>query len=124
MADTAARLMPIDVEAAFLLATPIAKLPPLTDGFCQLVAETDRDSQRLAGVNVTIDRGTVVECVARLDPVPRNRTHGDAGAWLHAMAFRDLSPLRVSGDQDLSHRLVTGVHDALFSLNGKGELPS
>jgi DNA-binding HxlR family transcriptional regulator len=124
MADVTARLTPIDVEAAFLLATPIAKLPPGTDGFCQLVAETDRDSQRLAGVNVAVDRGTVVECVARLDPVPRNRAHGDAGTWLHAMAFRDPSPLRISGDQDLSHGLVTGVHDALFSPNGKGELSS
>jgi DNA-binding HxlR family transcriptional regulator len=119
MSETAARLTPIDVEAAFLLATPIAKLPPHTDGFCQLAAATDGESQRLAGVNVAIDRGAVVECVARLDPVPRNRALGDAGAWLHAMVFRDSSPLRISGDQDLSHRLVVGVHDALFSSNGK-----
>ncbi len=119
MSETAARLTPIDIEATFLLATPIAKLPPNTDGFCQLAAATDGESQRLAGVNVAIDRGAVVECVARLDPVPRNRALGDAGAWLHAMDFRDPSPLRISGDQDLSHRLVAGVHDALFSPNGK-----
>jgi len=119
MSETAARLTPIDVEAAFLLATPIAKLPPHTDGFCQLAAATDGESQRLAGVNVAIDRGAVVECVARLDPVPRNRALGDAGAWLDAMVFRDSSPLRITGDLDLSHRLVVGVHDALFSPNGK-----
>lgn len=116
--DTAAALTPIDVEATFLLATPIAKLPPQTDGFCQLPAETNREAQRLAGVNVAVDRGTVVECVARLDPRPRNRALGDAGAWLHAVVLRDPSPLRISGDEDLSHRLVLGVHDALFSPNG------
>lgn len=118
LSETAVRLTPLDVEAAFLLATPIARLPRHTDGFCQLAAETDGESQRLAGVNVAVDRGTVVECVARLDPVPRNRALGDAGAWLHAMVFRDPSALRISGDEDLSHRLVRGVHDALFSANG------
>jgi DNA-binding HxlR family transcriptional regulator len=121
MLETATRLTPIDVEAAFLLATPIARLPRHTDGFCQLAAETDRESQRLAGVNVAVDRGTVVECVARLDPMPRNRALGDADAWLHAMVLRDPSPLRIRGDEDLSHRLVLGVHDALFSTNGQGE---
>jgi DNA-binding HxlR family transcriptional regulator len=124
MRETTARLTPIDIEATFLLATPIAKLSRNTDGLCQLVADTDGDSQRLAGVNVAVDRGTVVDCVARLDPVPRNRAHGDAGAWLHAMVFRDPTPLHISGDEDLAHDLVTGVHDALFTPNGKGGLDS
>jgi len=117
LSQEAAPLTPLDIEATFLLATPIARLTPHTDGFCQLVAKTDGGSGRLAGVNVAIDRGRVVECITRLDPTPRNRAVGDAGTWLHAVINRDPESLNISGDRDLSCRLIGGVHDALFSPN-------
>lgn len=120
MSQTAARLTPIDVEATFLLTIPIAKLPSGIDGVCQLAAETDGESQRFAGVNVAVDRGRIVECVARLDPVPQSRVLGDASAWLHAMVHRDPTPLRISGDRDLARGLVFGVHDAAFSAQVTG----
>jgi DNA-binding HxlR family transcriptional regulator len=109
---------PIDVEAKFLLAMPIAKLSARTDGACQLAAQLDGDAKRLAGVNVAIDRGRVVECVARLEPQPATRALGSAPGWLDAFVRRDTARLQVQGDGELIRSLVHGVHDALFSPVG------
>jgi DNA-binding HxlR family transcriptional regulator len=127
-ADTAP-LKAIDVEAAFLLSTPIAALPSQTDGTCQLAAHTSGNGQRLAGVRVAVDRGKIVECVSQLEPKPRNWAVGSAVDWLDAVVRRDVGELRIGGDEELACGLVFGVHDALFppnanaNGNGNGRAP-
>lgn len=118
MQKRSACLMAIDVEAALLLAIPIARLPGCADGSCQLAATTGRESRRLAGVNVVVDRGQVVRCVASLEPKPRTWAMGDGRAWLDAVVGRDTEILRIGGNVDLAERLVFGVHDGIFSFNG------
>lgn len=117
-------LKAIDVEAGFLLSTPIASLSAQVDGTCQMAAHTGRGRQQLAGVRVSVDRGRVVECVAQLEPKPRNWAVGSTTAWLDALVHRDLGELRLGGDEALARDLVHGVHEALFSRNGDGRAPA
>lgn len=118
MSDLTTPLAPIDVETAFLLATPIAELHSRVDGTCQLVAQIDGAGSRLAGVNVAIDRGKVVECVAQLEPKPRTWALGDSHAWLDAMVRCDYGALHVNGNEELVNDLVVALHQALYRANG------
>jgi DNA-binding HxlR family transcriptional regulator len=118
MSDLANPLAPIDVETAFLLATPIAELHPRVDGTCQLAAQIDGRQQRLAGVNVAVDRGKVVECVAQLEPKPQTWALGDTHAWLDAMVRCDYDALHISGNEKLVSALVEALHRALYQPNG------
>lgn len=115
-----APLKSLDVEAAFLLAAPMVVLSSRADGTCQLAAHTGRNSQKLAGVRVVVDRGRIVDCVSQLDPKPRNWAVGSATAWLDALVRHDIRKLRIGGDETLAHCLIRGVHDTLFSANGSG----
>jgi DNA-binding HxlR family transcriptional regulator len=109
----------IDIEAAFLLATPISTLPPDADGVCSLVAETGNGSQtsngRHAGVEVAVDRGRIESCVTRLEPNPRNWAMGSTIAWLEALVHGRPRQLRIGGDRRLALSLIQGMHEQLFS---------
>lgn len=117
MPDLATPLTHIDIETAFLLATPIATLHARIDGVCQLAAQVD-SRQRLAGVNVAVDRGKIVECVSQLEPKPRTWAIGDTRAWLEALVRRDRGTLTIGGDEALVHGIVEALHDALYRRNG------
>lgn len=120
MPEASEPLTATDIEAKFLLAMPIARLSPQAEGACQLAAETECDPKRLAGVNVAIDRGKVVECVATLDPESATLAHGPAAGWLDALVRRDPAQLRIRGDEQLVRDLVHGAHDALFGAGPDG----
>lgn len=120
LAELTAPLKALDVEAAFLLATPMVRLSSRIDGTCQLAAHTGRNSKKPAGVRVIVDRGRIVECVSQLEPKPRNWAVGSAEAWLDAVVRGDLGELRFGGDEELARSLIQGVHDALFPANGNG----
>lgn len=102
----------IDIETAFLLATPIVRLPPDTDGACDLVVETGEGVT--AGVRVAVDRGRVASCVARLERSPRNWALGSGVDWLEALVHRRPERLRIGGNRDLAAGLVAGLHESLF----------
>jgi len=108
---------PIDIEAAFMLATPISDLPMHVDGVCSLVVELGNGGDgdgRQAGVEVTVDRGRLVSCVARLAPSPRNWALAPAVTWLEALVYSRPERLRVGGDRHLAYGLVRGMHEQLF----------
>jgi DNA-binding HxlR family transcriptional regulator len=109
------RLASIDIEAAFLLATPIASLPADADGVCDLVAETGNGSRRLAGVHVAVDRGKIASCVSRLDESPKNWALGSTIDWLEALVDQRPEQLRIGGDRHLASSLVCGLHELLFA---------
>lgn len=107
----------IDIEAAFMLATPISDLPPHVDGVCSLAVELGNGGDgdgRQAGVEVTVDRGRLVSCVARLAPDPRNWALAPAVSWLEALVYSRPERLRVGGDRHLAYGLVRGMHERLF----------
>ncbi|MDX6600801.1 MAG: HxlR-like helix-turn-helix [Solirubrobacterales bacterium] len=109
------RMAPIDVEAAFLLATPIVPLPLAASGVCDLIAETRDGSRRLSGVEVAVDRGKVVSCIARVGESPSNWVLGAAATWLGAVVHRRLEGLRIGGDRHLGCSLVYGLHELLYA---------
>lgn len=113
-------LKPIDVEAAFMLAAPRAPLPSRADGVCQLMAETRNGKRHLAGVEVTVDRGSIVSCVSRVEPNPRNWAHGSAIGWLDALVECSTDKLTVGGDQHLVCNVVYGLHELLHDPEKEG----
>lgn len=111
-------LSAIDIEAAFLLATPISPLPADADGVCSLAAETENGAGhgrgRRAGVEVTVDRGRIVSCITRLSGEARNFAVGPALDWCEALIHRRPEQLQVGGDAHLPNSLIHGIHAQLF----------
>ena len=106
-------LTPADVEAAFLLALPLAVLPVATAGWCQLRVESRAEGGEEAGVRVDVEAGQIVSCVPDLDPEPRNWAGGSAGRWFEAVDSGDPARLRLGGGQRLAKSVVRGMHEAL-----------
>jgi len=109
------RLTPIDIEATFLLATPIALLPADVDGICDLAAHTRNGAGKVSGVQVAVDRGRIASCVACLEESPKNWVVGSAVAWLEAVLHHRPDQLRIGGDRHLALCLVRGLHELLFA---------
>ena len=103
----------LDIEAAFLLATPLAGLPAGAAGLCQL--EVEAGSAGIAGpagVQVTIEDGRVVACVSRLEPKPGAYAVGSARTWFSAVRDGEIRELRFGGSRRLAEDLVGGLHAA------------
>jgi DNA-binding HxlR family transcriptional regulator len=125
MANATAPITKIDVESAFLLAAPLLELDASVSGFCQLAVEAGSGDSRQpwAGAQVTVERGAVSSCVARLEPRPESSVTGPAAAWLDAVIGRDPELLCFSGDADLGRAIVEGLHDALFRIFAPAQSP-
>jgi DNA-binding HxlR family transcriptional regulator len=113
--DASAPVGRLDVEAAFLLAVPLATVSADLSGACRLAVEIPRDSERtLAGVRVEVRDGAVVSCSSRLSgPVDVTAT-GSVRSWLQAVNQGDPSRLEWGGDRELGAGLVESLHGALF----------
>lgn len=108
----------LDVEAAFLLAVPLASLAPDASGGCRLGVEIRRSGHdpRLAGVFVRVEEGRVVSCVSRLQGDAGAWALGGVSAWLRAVIDDDLDSLEIGGDQELVRALLTTASRALFAV--------
>jgi len=110
----------VEIEAAFMMALPLATLPPFFAGTCVLASQTDLsqddpDHAPLAGVTVEVERGQVVSFGPRLAAGPPTWVVGSAGAWLDAVIDGEISDLRIGGEKpQLALDLVAGLHTALF----------
>jgi DNA-binding HxlR family transcriptional regulator len=103
-----------DIEAAFLLATPLVGLPVAAKGSCQLeVEESLADVRRPAGIQVRVEHGKIVSCVSRLEPAPGAYAVGSAAKWFHALDEGSVDQLRLGGGRGLAKGLVLGLHAAL-----------
>jgi DNA-binding HxlR family transcriptional regulator len=120
MADVAVPISDIEVEAAFLLALPLAPLPPNLNGGCVLAVHTGAEAARnpkdgLSGVIVEVQRGKIVCCAAKVDERPRTWALGSAETWLDAVIDGQVEALRFGGAKPrLPGALVHGLHVALF----------
>jgi DNA-binding HxlR family transcriptional regulator len=113
MAPTSAPVTPIDIEAAFLLATPLASLPEDATGTCQLKVEASPGVvSGPAGVQVTIEGGSVVSCVSRLEESPPAYAVGPAPVWFDAVRSGETSELRFGGRRKIAEDVVSGLHAA------------
>jgi DNA-binding HxlR family transcriptional regulator len=121
MNDVAVPISRVEVEAAFLLALPLAPLPPTLNGGCMLAVHTGkgdptRDPRRgLSGVIVEVNRGKIVCCAAQVDERPRTWALGTPETWLDAVIDGKIEALRFGGAKPrLAVALVHGLHLALF----------
>jgi DNA-binding HxlR family transcriptional regulator len=123
LADEAEVLTRIDVEAAFLLAVPLVKLPDERSGACLLAVDTsasepgaEAGERRPAGVRVAVEGGRVTSCVSKLEAEPDTWALGTVETWLDALIDGRLDGLRIGGgDPDLVRSLVAGLHDSLYT---------
>ncbi len=110
----------VEVEAAFMLALPLARLPEMAGGTCMLAVQTGGDEsqeqgQNLAGVTVQVKRGEVVACATQINQSPSTWALGTAENWLNVVIDGNLGELRYGGARpQLAADLVNGMHFALF----------
>ena len=105
----------LDVEAAFLLAVPLLRLPGELSGSCRMAAEIPNGrGQRLAGVTVEVENGGIVSCGAHLQGKPSAWALGSPAAWLGAVIEHDTDRLELGGECRLYRALLDGLHGALF----------
>jgi DNA-binding HxlR family transcriptional regulator len=119
LADEAAPVTGVEVEAALLLFLPLAPLPEHAHGNCLLAVHTDTvgeaDEPDLAGVTVTVERGKVVDGDPQLAPDPPTWAVGPPEAWLDAVLDGRLEDMRLGGtDLQLALDLVAGLHMGLM----------
>jgi DNA-binding HxlR family transcriptional regulator len=111
----------IEVEAAFLLALPLAPLRRSARGSCMLAVQTDPrepgdDEPKLAGVTVEVEHGEVLSCAPDLYAEPTTWAVGAAETWLDLAIDGRIEDLRIGGvNPQLALDLVTGMHFALFA---------
>jgi DNA-binding HxlR family transcriptional regulator len=115
MRGRAAPVTQIDIEAAFMLATPLVGLSRDASGSCRLEvdAEPDNSRERVA-VAVAVESGRVVACDDRFEPLPSAIASGSAGRWFSAIKEGTASRLNFDGARQLSEGLVIGLHSALL----------
>jgi DNA-binding HxlR family transcriptional regulator len=109
----------IDVEAAFLLSVPLVDLDITRSGLCLLAVDTssvrdETEANRLAGVEVEIEGGTVTSCRSRWEGEPRTWALGSIESWLDAILEGRLERLRIGGeDRELAAALIETIHHSL-----------
>jgi DNA-binding HxlR family transcriptional regulator len=116
MRDRAAPITEVDIEAAFMLATPLVGMPPYVAGSCQLEVETEA-SDEPAGVTVVVEGGRVVSCESELGPDASTFAVGSTASWFSAVNDGEMEELRFGGARQLAEGLVRGLHAALNGAN-------
>lgn len=121
MSDSTAPITNVEVEAAFMLALPLAPLPRSTNGECLLAVHSGdgepaaNPRHSLSGVIVEVQSGKIVCCAAKVDESPPTWALGTAETWLDAVIDGQLDGLRFGGTKPmLPAALVHGLHLALF----------
>lgn len=110
----------IEVEAAFLLALPLAPLPPDATGTCMFGAQVEPTPEGagpgIAGAIVEVAQGQIVSTMAAISSAPSSWAVGTPEAWLDAVIDGCFESLRIGGvDAQLPADLINGIHFALFT---------
>jgi len=108
----------LDVEAGFLLALPLLRLPEHLEGTCRLAVSlgSAAGEPRLGGVVVDVEEGRVVSAVATLENRANGWASGPTAGWLRALVDGEPDHLEIGGDRELAVSLLDGLHSALFRL--------
>jgi len=99
-----------DVEAAFLLTTPLLQLPPATSGVCQL--EVVSSGLPPIQVRLTFEDGRIASNPSPPLPGPVATASGSAVEWFEAIAGGEGGRLRFSGPAHLAEEVVRSLHTA------------
>lgn len=104
----------IDIEAAFMLATPLVGLKSGTSGVCRLEVEARGPIRERVGVEVAVEAGRVVSCDSGGDARAGVYASGSASRWFGAVKEDKAELLSFGGPRQLSEDLVHGLHAALL----------
>jgi DNA-binding HxlR family transcriptional regulator len=122
LAKTTDPLTRIDIEAAFLLAAPLVDLEVIRSGNCLLAVDTGPagsagSTERLAGVHVEVEQGTIIACNSHFGYDPKTWVLGSVGAWADAILEGEVDRLRIGGDQpQLAEDLIQRLHATLTTF--------
>jgi DNA-binding HxlR family transcriptional regulator len=112
---TTAPIGRLDVEAAFLLAMPLLRLPAGLSGSCRMAAEIPNGAERrLVGVIVEVEDGRIGSCSTKLRGSPDAWALGSPASWFGAVIERDSDRLELGGDCGLARALIESLHETLF----------
>jgi DNA-binding HxlR family transcriptional regulator len=122
MRDESAPITEVEIEAAFLLAMPVAPLPETANGTCILsvLPEADAEGRQLerispAGVTIEVEAGTVVRCVPQIEKETPIWALGTPMDWMNAVIDGHFEGLRFGDARpQLAADLVNGMHLVLF----------
>lgn len=105
----------LEIESAFLLSTPLVRLPRQLSGTCRLVVDVQAPGgSKHAGAFVTAGQGRIVSCVTLIQGQADSWVSGCPTAWLRAVIDGDAESLDVVGGGPLPAALLDGLHTALF----------
>lgn len=114
--ETTTAIGRIDVEATFLLAVPLLRLPSQLSGACRIAVELpDGAEHRPAGVLAEVEEGRIASCATRLARAPSASASGSLAAWFRAVIEAAPGSLELGGDCRLAQGLAGGLQRALFS---------
>ena len=117
LGETTTPIKRLDVEAAFLLVTPLVELRTEISGTCRFAVEIGgANGSGLAGVLVSVSDGRVTSCVAKVQGNADAWAIGSPPAWLQAVIEEDTGRLEVGGDGQLARTLLAGLHGVLFGV--------
>jgi DNA-binding HxlR family transcriptional regulator len=102
-----------DIEAAFLLATPLVGLPEQSSGTCQLEVEAAPGARGPSGVKVDVEGGRVVACDSDLAEGPASYAVGTTTNWFTAITEGTLDELRYGGGKQFAESFVFAMHLSL-----------
>jgi DNA-binding HxlR family transcriptional regulator len=115
--ESASPIGRLDIEAAFLLATPLLELPKSTTGKCRLAVEVQRGSSPVfAGVLVCIEEGRVTSCSPSLDGEAGGWASGSPRAWLRQLHFGSENELEIGGDTGLTEMILQALRRTAWEL--------
>jgi DNA-binding HxlR family transcriptional regulator len=114
LGEVAAPVTQADIEAAFMLATPLVELEEDFEGRCRLEVEAAPGLREEAGVEVSVEAGAVVACRIGFRPDPDAVATGSTSSWFSAIVDRRPELLRFGGARQLAEGLVRGLNRALI----------
>lgn len=106
----------IDVEAALLLASPLARLPAASSGTCRIAATSNGEQRRFAGATICVDAEGSVSGIAHPEADADAWAIGPADALLTVLVEGDLTGLELGGDRRLAQSLLEEIHSSLFGV--------
>jgi DNA-binding HxlR family transcriptional regulator len=110
-------ITPLDVEAAFLLALPLLRLPPDVDGVCRLVVDVPVHGEPVpTGAMARVEHGRIAAVSTELREECDALLEGPPTAWLDAVIEPLSSRLLPEGDEDLAAAVLAGLHEALYGV--------
>lgn len=111
----------LEIESAFLLSTPLVRVPRQLSGTCRLVVEVQAPGgAKQAGAFVTVGNGRITSCVTKIKGQADSWVSGCPTAWMHAVIDGDAESLDVVGGGPLPAALLDGLHMALFGAVADG----